>query len=122
MTAPAITLNSPADLLAVIPRLLGFEPHASIVLVSLQRRRVTLTARMDLPDSDNVEVAARTMLLPLQRDKADRAVVVGYDDEPDQSRPVIDALTGLLIQQGVWVVDRLVVHSGRWRSLDCTDL
>jgi hypothetical protein len=36
MTAPAITLSSPADLLAVIPRLLGFEPHASIIVLSLR--------------------------------------------------------------------------------------
>ena len=48
MTAPAITLSSPTDLLAVIPRLLGFEPHASIVVLSL-RRRLGLTQRMDLP-------------------------------------------------------------------------
>ena len=49
MTAPATTLRSPADLLAVIPRLLGFEPHASIVVLSLRQRRIGLTQRMDVP-------------------------------------------------------------------------
>ena len=120
MTAPAITLSSPADLLAVIPRLLGFEPHASIVVLSLRQRRIGLTQRMDLPGLEDVDPAARTMLRPLLRDEADGALVVGYDDQPQQSRPVMDALTALLAAHRVPVLDRLVVHAGRWRSLDCT--
>ena len=121
MTARAITLSTPADLLAVIPRLLGFEPHASIVVLSLRQRRIGLTQRMDVPGPHDVDPAARTLVRPLLRDEADGALAVGYADQPQQSRPLMDALTALLAEHGVPILDRLVVHAGRWRSLDCTN-
>ena len=45
---------------------------------------------MDLPGPDDVDPAARTMLRPLLRDQADGALVVGYDEQPQQSRPIIE--------------------------------
>src|SRR4051794_10483001 len=52
MTAPPITLSSPAEMLAVNPHLLGFEPRHAIVVVALQDNKIGLTQRMDLPEAD----------------------------------------------------------------------
>ena len=49
MTAPPITLRSPAELLAVIPHLLGFEPDHAIVVMALKDNKLGLTQRIDLP-------------------------------------------------------------------------
>jgi hypothetical protein len=36
MTAPPLTLRSPAELLAVIPHLLSFEPSEAIIVIAMR--------------------------------------------------------------------------------------
>ena len=121
MTTHALNLTSPGELLAAIPFLLGFHPRQSVVLTALQQRRLSLTQRLDLPDPDCELEAAKAMIRPLLRDQADSALVIGYEDEPGQGRPIIDRLSGLLADNRIRVIDRIVVYDGRWRSLDCAD-
>ena len=50
-TTDVLTLCSPAEVLATVPYMLGFQPADSVVLISLRgpRQRVGLTLRADLP-------------------------------------------------------------------------
>jgi hypothetical protein len=115
----ALNLASPGELIAVVPFLLGFEPRRSVVLMALRQRRLSLTQRLELPDAGRELEATAAMLRPLLRDRPDSALVIGYEDEPGQSRPIIDRLSVLLADSNIRAVDRIVVYDGRWRSLDC---
>ncbi|KRF44603.1 hypothetical protein ASH01_11465 [Terrabacter sp. Soil811] len=119
MTAPPVTLRSPAELLAVIPHLLGFEPRQSIVVVALRDSKMSLTQRMDLPDRGRVEEVAHALVGRILRDLATAALLVGYEDTAGESVALIEALTHRLNARGLSVRDRIVVRDGRWRSLDC---
>ncbi|WP_076259255.1 DUF4192 domain-containing protein [Intrasporangium flavum] len=119
MTAPPIKLRSPAELLAVIPHLLGFQPQHAIVVMALRDNRIDLTQRIDLPAPERLEEVAEALVRHVRRETAEAALVVGYEDTVDQSRPLLEAVTDRLAAQGVAIRDRLVVHDGRWRSLDC---
>ena len=80
MTAPPITLRSPAELLAVIPHLLGFEPCRCIVVVAIRDRRIGLTQRMDLPAHERVGEVSDALVGHVLRDAADAALLVGYEE------------------------------------------
>lgn len=47
---PTLQVRGPADLVRVVPYLLGFHPVRSLVLVGLAGTRVVVTARVDLDD------------------------------------------------------------------------
>jgi Domain of unknown function (DUF4192) len=58
MTANALKLTSPNELLAVVPYLLGFNPTNSIVTLCLSDNRLGLTQRLDLPPPDRARDVA----------------------------------------------------------------
>ncbi|TQM57826.1 DUF4192 domain-containing protein [Humibacillus xanthopallidus] len=119
MTAPPITLRSLAELLAVIPHLLGFEPAHSIVVMALRDTKLSLTQRMDLPDPDRATEVAHTLARHVLKDEAEAVLLVGYETTRGESLPLLEALSEQLRTDGIATRDRLVVHDGRWRSLDC---
>ena len=92
MTAPPIKLRSPADLLAVIPHLLGFVPNNAVVVVALKDKRIDLTQRMDLPDSDRAAEVAQALALHVLREEAEAALLVAYEDTPSESLALLDSL------------------------------
>ena len=66
MNVPTIRLSSPADLLAAIPHMLGFQPAASVVTVALHEgpdglRRLGMVARLDLPAEGQSMAAAESL-------------------------------------------------------------
>ncbi|MGO4598510.1 DUF4192 domain-containing protein [Terrabacter sp. 2RAF25] len=121
MTAPPISLRSPSDLLAVIPHLLGFEPRNAIVVLALKDNKIDLTQRMDLPDPNHVDEVAHALQRHVLKEQADGALLVGYENTAGDSWPLVEALSERLRARDVGVRDRIIVHDGRWRSLDCTD-
>ena len=58
MTANALKLTSPNELLAVVPYLLGFNPTNGIVTLCLSDNRLGLTQRLDLPPPDRARDVA----------------------------------------------------------------
>ena len=116
-----ITLRSPAELLAVIPHILGFQPTSSIVILTMRGQHLGLTMRNDLPEPTQTEEVAALLMQPLRREDPDRVLLIGYEDHPGQSIPVIDALHRRLDEVSIEVQDRIVVHQGRWRSLTCPE-
>ena len=79
MTAPPITLRSPAELLAVIPHLLGFEPDHAIVVMALRDNKLGLTQRIDLPTPERAIEVADTLARHVLRDEAEAVLLVGYE-------------------------------------------
>ena len=121
MTAPAVArLSGPGEILAVLPSLCGFPPQESLVLLSLRgpRRRLGLTARVDLPDpADEDDLAA----LCADRMLADGAscVVVVVLSELGRRESLVDAVRDALAERGVDVLEALHVRDGRWTSYAC---
>ena len=56
---PRVRLSAPPDILATIPFLVGYHPTDSVVVLGMRGRRLTFTARDDLPAA-GAEVSAGT--------------------------------------------------------------
>jgi len=124
MTQP-LRLSGPAEVLAAIPSLLGFRPHGSMVLLAMQPDLVVAcAARADLPSPDDVGQWSRTFLPAVQHTSGASAILVGFcapDDDPHLSA-CFAALSRLLRDLGIPVLDMIAVPGDRWRSLMCRDI
>jgi hypothetical protein len=58
---PTVTATNAADFLAVVPHLVGFEPHNSIVFVAFRGRRTCGAMRFDLPEPAGADDAGRRL-------------------------------------------------------------
>lgn len=113
-----LSISGPAELLAIIPYQLGFVPTRSVVLVSFHDRCLGLVARLDIPPSELVSDAAGQLLEVVQREAPSSAVLVGFEQDPGESRELLDALTTLLDDEGIVLRQQLVVRGGRWYCAD----
>lgn len=121
----AVRITSPAALLAVVPRLLGFQPRSSMVLIGTEppRAQVRLTLRYDLPDPPDVEIAAevaRHAIAVLGAQRIETAVAVGYGPGALVT-PVADAIRAAAAREGMRVSELLRVEDQRYWSYLCTD-
>lgn len=125
-----VRISGPGDLLDALPRMLGFVPTNSAVLVALRppRGRVTLTMRVDLPVRRHETSCARLLAGHAQRAGATSAVLVIYDDRPPPAARrwpgaslTREMRTALRNRGGLRLDDAVVVRAGRWRSLLCTN-
>jgi hypothetical protein len=117
----AIRLRGPADIIAVLPYHLGYRPTDSLVVVCLRGRRLTMVARLDLPLAVTDPWAAIEELVPrVQQEQPKHVVLVAFETDEGKAERVSAAMRDALLDDGVEVVDRLVVRAGRWWSLDCT--
>ena len=120
MTAD-ITLRGPDDVVAALPYQLGYHPRDSVVAVSLRGRRVGLVARCDIPPAGHERQVVSTLVGPLLRDGATSVIVVGFEDVPDASHPLVLALVEQLELAGIDVTDVAVVRDGRRYSPVCSE-
>ncbi len=122
---PRIRVSSPADVLAVVPRLLGFHPAASLVVIGAgpPGTRIELTFRYDLPDPPNARQAgdiAAHALGVLRRRGLSMVIGVGYGPGPLVT-PVADALRAALRGSGLRLQELLRVADGRYWSYVCAN-
>jgi hypothetical protein len=117
--------GSPAELLAIVPHLLGFMPQASLVVMGTEppRGRVKVTLRYDLPDPPGAGVAADIAahavgIVGSQRLTAMTAIGYGTETLVD---PVAYALRDAARQAGIELPDVLRVEDGRYWSYACGD-
>ncbi|MGI3786128.1 MAG: DUF4192 domain-containing protein [Janthinobacterium lividum] len=103
----------PADLLAAVPFLLGFHPTESLVALFLHSGRVQLTARYDLGDRTDLEVADL-----VEQHHPSGLVLVAYCADAERGRAALRDQADQLA--GVDLVDLLLVDGERWWSLVCT--
>lgn len=119
-----IKVNTPAELIAAVPYLIGFHPAESVAVVALRGRRIIFAARYDLPDLSRPAERARGEAVEVAKVVASQGVtagaVIGYGVADHVTATVLRLATALE-QAGVPVLDQLRVTDGRWWSYLCPD-
>lgn len=118
-----LTAREPGDIVALIPRVLGFRPDHSLVMVSIGGRG--LHARVDLPDRGSTsrppgrawDAAVDALLEPAVRHRLPSVVLVLYTDDAEWADGVRAALRQRFEDAGVPVRELLRVHDGAWFPL-----
>lgn len=119
----SIRANTTGKIISVIPRLLGFQPAQSDMIVlgvgdDDGRARVKFAARFDIIDRDAAPEAADAARAVLSKHGMPGAVLVGYGPGPVVT-PVMDAFRSSMAQGGIAVGDAVRVDEGRyWSYLD----
>ena len=117
---PVARLSSPGAIVATLPSLCGFPPEESLVVLSLrgERRRIGLTARLDLPPPEAEGTVAEMFAERMRLDGAREAVVVVLSSErrPD----LVQAVGEALAVRAIDVHEALHVDGGRWWSYECS--
>lgn len=118
MSAPPI--RDPGEFLAVLPYHLGFHPTASLVLASLDGRRLGLVQRLDVPPDGPPPTAALDRVADVLAGQDAAGVLVVLVLPPG---PLADAVALAALREGipagVDVQAVLVVDAGRWWSWGC---
>ena len=120
-----LRVGSPADMLAIVPHLLGFIPSHSLVVVGARgpRHRIDVTFRYDLPDPPDRQAAASIAshaVSVLTSQQFTTAVVIGYGPGPLVT-PLADAIRPAISQTDLELRDVLRVHDGCYWSYLCTN-
>jgi len=122
--APTLCVSGPAELVQVVPHLVGIRPDRSLVLVVLRGERVQVVVRADLADVLGTDEAGAAELVDRVRVDADRAVLVVYGERCDVADGVpawteVSRIVAVLESRGIAVLDALYVAAGRWWSYVC---
>jgi hypothetical protein len=121
MSASAVArLSTPGEILAVLPSLCGFPPDESLVLLSLRgpRRRVGLTARVDLPGPVDEPAVAQLCAERMAGDGA-AAVVLAVHSEQGRREGFVELVRRACTDVRLEVVEALHVEGGLWTSYSC---
>lgn len=116
MTAPALhlTARSPEDMLAVVPVVLGFAPHESVVMLTFGGAHA-FHARVDLPAGPAELAAVGDQLLdPVRRHAVRQVVLVLYTADARLARRSARCLTDRFARAGVRVLATLRADGERW--------
>lgn len=116
---PVARLSSPGAIVATLPSLCGFLPEESLVVLSLRgpRRRIGLTARVDLPPPSDEGAVADMVAQRMRLDGAREAVVVVLSA---QRRPeLVGAVGDALAARAIDVHEALHADRDRWWSYEC---
>jgi hypothetical protein len=119
----SIYVTTPADLLSVIPHLLGFQPVSSLIIIGTEpsSHKAKVTLRYELPDPPCPRAAEEiirhaTGILVTQ--DSTRAVVVGYGPS-HLVAPIVDELQKPGPPVGLTLADILRVENDRYWSPLC---
>lgn len=123
MTIPAVRITSSANMLALVPQLLAFEPQESFVAIFLRGYSVVVTMRIDLKHLAEADFLDKIQLVVEQTD-ADSVVLAVYGDDERDDLQVLLADVQLDIEARMAVlghhldvVEALTVTGQTWRSL-----
>jgi hypothetical protein len=120
-----VWVSGPADILAVVPHLLGFHPQLSFVVIGAggPRRRVEIGFRYDLPDPPGAEAAteiADHAVAVLAQRGATTVIGIGYG--PGRlATPVADAFAVAAQRRRLEIRELLRVEDSRYWSYLCAN-
>lgn len=122
MSEPTLRLKSPADLLALVPCVLGFHPEDSLVLVVLAAQGGNLHARVDLVREDvDIDAAVESLLPAVRRVGARSVALVAYTDDWLLAEEAVDHLAEALAVVDVEVVIAVRADADRWWVMGCDE-
>ena len=123
MNRPPMRISSPADLLALVPCVLGFHPEDSLVLVVLAGEGGSnLHARVDLtPDLTELRAGVASLMTAVRRSEASRVALIAYTDDQVLADDALDLLFEGLIDEGVDWMFAIRADGFRWYNLECDD-
>lgn len=109
MTSPPVHIKGDADLLSVIPVLLGFHPSDSVVLACLKRgtNRVGPVARVDLSAYRMDPVSLADQLVSMASRHADEGILLFYGTETDPA-----GFDKMLASRGMAIINTVFVDNG----------
>ncbi|MEV6987226.1 DUF4192 domain-containing protein [Sphaerisporangium sp. NPDC051017] len=113
-----LVITCPPDAVAVIPYLLGFHPHDSLVILGASAER-SFAFRLDLVGRERYSDLLMQLFGLMIRNDADTAILLGYGPE-ETVGPLLTEVQDAL-KDIVTVNEVLRVDGGRWWSLMCTD-
>jgi hypothetical protein len=120
-----IQIDGPANLLATVPYLLGFNPEKSLVIVAVkgQHDQVVVSMTLDLPDKmeDLDATFMNNLKETLKRSGADGLVAIFYVDSNPQGLQSISELLMTEISSEFHIRDILWVYDHKWASYLCSD-
>jgi hypothetical protein len=80
-----------------------------------------LVQRIDLPPSEQVDLAVVAMMPPLRQAPPKAVMLIGFESRQGQSRPMLDKMADACRGLAVEVTGRIIVRGGRWFDLDCDE-
>lgn len=105
-------LRTPADLLALVPYVLGFHPEESLVLFSLGEGGVH--ARVDLlPDPEALDAAVGSLRAAAARNRSWRVALVAYTDDHRLALEAVERASEAMDGLGVEVVEAVRADGAR---------
>jgi len=120
-----IQIDGPANLLATVPYLLGFNPEKSLVIVAVkgQHDQVVVSMTLDLPDKiEDLDAKFMNNLKEtLKRSGADGLVAIFYVETNPHGLQSISDLLMTEISTEFHVRDILWACEGNWASYLCSD-
>src|SRR6266568_3859749 len=122
-TKPRVRVSGPADLLAVVPHLLGFHPENSFVVIGASgpRDRLDLGFRYDLPDPPDPAAASKIAghaVAILTHRRVTTVIGVGYGPG-GLVTPVADVFAAAVRRESFRLHELLRVEDGRYWSYLC---
>lgn len=107
--------SDPADLLALVPGVLGFHPEDSVVLMTVGDGERPLHARVDLPaDPVAVDDLVRYLAALTARSDLRRFVVLVYSDDAGLAEALVHPFDALLSGIGAELVCAVRASGQRW--------
>jgi Domain of unknown function (DUF4192) len=120
-----IRLESPIELVGLVPYLFGFHPSDSVVVLTLAgpRREIGFRARSDLGSDRETVPLARHLTEVLVRNQAEEVVIIVYppDDWTGKIETLHAAFEAALAAADIRIIEFGRVQKGRWKSLLCRD-
>ena len=115
------TVTSPIDLLNAIPFLIGYQPDDAIILMALKEDSITMAIRIDFPKK-LLQDEVHALVAKLEESGAEGALMVSYiPDDCSDAEGILAPIVDQLVNHQIPLQESIVVVSGRWRSLICSD-
>ncbi len=118
------TVRGPADVAAMVPYLLGFQPHDSLVVVALDgpRKQFGPVLRVDLVEDDGlVQQQAAQVLHVITSNRLAPVLVAAFSASAHRADPLVSLVLAELAGLHVAVEDAFRADGSRWWSYVCVD-
>jgi hypothetical protein len=118
MSSQSIRLAGPADILDMVPYLVGFYPAEAVVALGIRSGTVMLTMRVDMPPPGEAANLSAMITWVSDQHGAEELVVIGYSSDAEPARQLLGTVAAEL--DSFTLKDVLLVDGKRWWSLMCT--